>query len=113
MITKTNFLVPIFNVKVYVVVYDTLKEAQEKFPTFMEDGIDACVIENTAKKLKMIIPAISHRVAVHELEHAKNIIWKYIGYETQTKNDEVDAYLLDYLYDKIDKIIKRHLALRD
>ena len=38
---------------------------------------------------------------VHEAEHIKNHIWQYIGYTPQRDNDEVDAYLLTYIYDKI------------
>ena len=34
----------------------------------------------------------------HESEHIKNAIWRYIGYEPQRDNDEVDAYLLTYIY---------------
>ena len=37
---------------------------------------------------------------IHEAEHIKNSIWRYIGYTPQEDNDEVDAYLITYIYNK-------------
>lgn len=45
---------------------------------------------------------------VHEAEHIKNHIWQYIGYTPQRDNDEVDAYLLTYIYDKITQVFYKH-----
>lgn len=45
---------------------------------------------------------------VHEAEHVKNRIWEYIGYTPQRDNDEVDAHLLTYIYDKIASIFYKH-----
>ena len=41
-------------------------------------------------------------------EHIKNAIWRYIGYEPQRDNDEVDAYLLTYIYNKITDVFYKH-----
>jgi hypothetical protein len=45
---------------------------------------------------------------VHEAEHIKNAIWNYIGYTPQRDNDEVDAYLLAYIYKKIAEVFYKH-----
>lgn len=45
---------------------------------------------------------------VHEAEHIKNHIWNYIGYTPQRDNDEVDAYLLTYIYNKITDVFYKH-----
>lgn len=45
---------------------------------------------------------------LHEAEHIKNHIWQYIGYTPQRDNDEVDAYLLTYIYDKITQVFYKH-----
>lgn len=45
---------------------------------------------------------------VHEAEHIKNHIWQYIGYTPQRDNDEVDAYLLTYIYNKITQVFYKH-----
>ena len=54
-----------------------------------------------------------HRMFIHyttitESEHIKNAIWRYIGYEPQRDNDEVDAYLLTYIYNKITDVFCKH-----
>lgn len=36
------------------------------------------------------------------------IIWRYIGYTPQEDNDEVDAYLITYIYDKIVSVFYKH-----
>lgn len=111
MITEKNFIVPIYGFKVEVAVFDKLEEAQKKFPDFMTEGTNACTVEYLHDgKCKLIVPSYKYAIVVHELEHAKNLIWKSKGHRTQEDNDEVDAYLLEYLYDRVDKIIRKHLA---
>lgn len=113
MITETNFIVPIYDFKVEVCVFDDLKEVQKKYPEFMTEGTKACTVEYfNASKVKVIVPTYKYSSVIHELEHAKNLIWKAKGYKSDINNDEVDAYLLEYLYDKVDKIIKKHLATK-
>lgn len=45
---------------------------------------------------------------IHEAEHVKNAIWEFIGYSPQVDNDEVDAYLLTYIYIKILEVFRKH-----
>lgn len=111
MITEKSFIVPIYDFKVEVAVFDSLNEAKKEFPEYMNDGIKACTLEwSNCSKARVIIPSYNYSTIVHELEHVKNLIWKAKGYKAQESNDEVDAYLLEYLYDKVDKIVKKHLA---
>jgi hypothetical protein len=49
---------------------------------------------------KLLYKIELYLVIAHESEHIKNAIWRYIGYEPQRDNDEVDAYLLTYIYNK-------------
>lgn len=111
MITEKSFIVPIYDFKVEVSVFDNLKEVQKKYPEYMKEGTSACTLEwEGYSKSKLIIPSYKYSTVIHELEHVKNLIWKAKGYKTCENNDEVDAYLLEYLYDKVDKIIRSHLA---
>jgi hypothetical protein len=111
MITERSFIVPIYDFKIEVAVFDSLKEAQAKFPEFMAEGTKACTVEYFhAAKVKLIVPSYRYSTVVHELEHTKNLLWKSKGHKPQEDNDEVDAYLIEYLYDKVDKIIRKHLA---
>lgn len=111
MITESSFIVSLYDFKVEVAVFDDLKEAQQKFPEFMTEGTKACTVEYFhSSKCKLIVPSYKYSFVVHELEHIKNLIWKAKDYQPQRDNDEVDAYLMEYLYDKVDKIIRKHLA---
>lgn len=111
MITEKSFIVPIYDFKVEVIIFDNLKEVQRKFPEYMNEGTKACTLEYiNDSRCKIIIPSYKYASVVHELEHVKNLIWKAKGYKPSEDNDEVDAYLLEYLYSKVDKIIRRHLA---
>lgn len=111
MLTEKSFIVPIYDFKVEVVVFDDLSEAQKRYPEFMSEGTKACTVEYfNCSKVKVIVPSYKYASVVHELEHAKNLIWKAKGYKSHEDNDEVDAYLIEYLYDRVDKIIRKHLA---
>lgn len=111
MLTEKSFIVPIYDFKIEVTVFDTLSEAQIKYPEFMTPGTKACTVEYfNDSKIKLIVPSYKYSTVVHELEHTKNLIWKYKGYKPQEDNDETDAYLIEYLYDRVDKIIRKHLA---
>lgn len=111
MITEKNFIVPIYGFKVSVVVFDNPKEVQEKYSEFFTPSMNACTVDYIGcSKAKLIIPSSDYGSVIHELEHVKNSIWKATGYRPQADNDEPDAYLICYLYDRVDKIIKDHLA---
>ena len=110
MITEKSFIVPIYNFKVEVVVFDSLLEVRNKYPEFMTVGTKACTVEYSNSMAKIIVPSYKYSSVIHELEHIKNLIWKDKGYKPQENNDEPDAYLIEYLYDKVDKIIRKHLA---
>ena len=111
MITEKSFIIPIYDFKVEVSVFDSLSEANKKYPEFMTLGTKACTIEYfTDSKVKLIVPSYRYSSVVHELEHVKNLIWKAKGYKPQEDNDEPDAYLIEYIYERVDKIIKKHLA---
>ena len=45
---------------------------------------------------------------VSRAKHVKNAIWEFIGYSPQVDNDEVDAYLLTYIYIKILEVFRKH-----
>lgn len=66
-------------------------------------GIHKCL-----KDLKRDLRKTRGSSIVHEAEHIKNHIWQYIGYTPQRDNDEVDAYLLTYIYDKITQVFYKH-----
>lgn len=111
MLTEKNIQIPIYDFKVEVCVFSDVKEAREKYSEYMEDGFLACTLEHRGcSKCKLIIPCNDYPSVVHELEHVKNLVWKAKGYKPQEDNDEPDAYLMGWLFEQVDKIIKKHLA---
>lgn len=109
MITQRKLTVPIFNYKLTVLIYDDwnevrhldLNDRDSKYAPagFTTYQYGAALVAINSKRGSSII---------HESEHVKNLIWEYIGYTPQANNDEVDAYLLTYIYNKITEIFYKH-----
>ena len=106
MITKKTIKVPIYDYRVIIVVADTLKEVYKIYPDIDYEG-KACVAENTNYSI-IAIPPYKTNLIVHECVHLKNCIWNYIGYKPEANNDEVDAYLVEYLFDQVSKVVAKH-----
>ena len=105
MITQKKLIVPIFDYKLTIIIFDKWEEVSHLFDGGPEPraitamGYGAATVAINSKRGSSII---------HEAEHIKNAIWAYIGYTPQRDNDEVDAYLLTYLYEKIVKVYYKH-----
>lgn len=106
MITKKTIKVPIYDYRVIIVVADTLKEVYKIYPDIDYEG-KACVAEYTNYSI-IAIPPYQPEIIAHECVHLKNCIWKYIGYKPEANNDEVDAYLVGYLFDQVSKVVAKH-----
>lgn len=108
MITQKRVIIPIYNYKLTVVIFDKWQElegflSKEDY----EEESNAIVIHQHGVSLVAINSKRGSSI-VHEAEHIKNHIWQYIGYTSQRDNDEVDAYLLTYIYDKITQVFYKH-----
>lgn len=108
MVTQKRMVIPIFNYKLSIVIYDDWDEVSHldsdedsNYPPkgFTKWQYGAALVAINAKHGSTI---------VHEAEHVKNLIWEYIGYRPQADNDEVDAYLLTYIYNKITDVFYKH-----
>lgn len=105
MITQKKLTIPIFNYKLTIVIFDKWEEVSHLFDggpepkaiTRFEYG--AALVAVNSKRGSSII---------HEAEHVKNGIWEFIGYTPQRDNDEVDAYLITYIYEKIIDVFYKH-----
>ena len=108
MITERNLKIPIYGFKLKIVIFDDRKEIEEKYPEI--DLYVGATLEYHGG-CTVIIPADDSATAVHECEHVKNAVWKYIGYKPHQTNDEVDAYLLTYIFTEIRKVVQKHFSL--
>lgn len=108
MITQKKMLIPIFNYKLSIIIYDNWEEV--KYLDSYENR--SCPPKGFTKweygTALVAIDAKHSNAIVHEAEHVKNLIWEYIGYKPQSDNDEVDAYLLTYIYSKIIDVFYKH-----
>lgn len=108
MVTKKLIKVPIYDYKITIVVTDTLEEVRELYPS-LDGEVRACVLEGT-NDATIIIPPNSLECVVHECVHLKNCIWRYIGQKSDIDNDEVDAYLVEYLFNEVSKVTTKHIT---
>ncbi len=110
MITHKKINIPIFNYKLTIIILDSWEESKNKSP-FQDEDLEntrAITISNNVGGSIVAILSGCQSSIVHEAVHIKNNIWKYIGYEPQANNDEIDAYLVTYIYEKIMEVYRRH-----
>lgn len=108
MITQRKTIIPIFNYKLTIVIFDRWEELEGSIPQDeMDTGANAITISAYGASLVAVNSRRGSSI-VHEAEHIKNHIWQYIGHTPQRDNDEVDAYLLTYIYDKITQVFYKH-----
>lgn len=111
MVTQRKINIPIFDYKLTIIITDTWDEVRNRLP-------DTNINLNSARAITMsnrdiggsIVAVLSDCLSsvVHECVHIKNGIWNYIGYRPQADNDEVDAYLITYIYERIMEVFRKH-----
>ena len=107
MITKKNINIPIFRLKLKIVVVDDIEEALE-IDTNINTEADSLVIDNNNGTATIVIASNDMSIIAHECLHVKNVVWNRIGYSPNPLNDEVDAYLLDYIMTEVLKVVEKH-----
>lgn len=108
MITQKRLIVPIFNYKLSIVIFDDWEEVKHLDCEETRSYPPAGFTKWSYGSALVVIDAKRGSTIVHEAEHVKNLIWEYIGYRPQIDNDEVDAYLLTYIYNKITDVFYKH-----
>ena len=109
MITYRRLTIPIFDIILKIYIFDEQSELENitgdqrpsKGLTFTSDNYNP---------IGVAIDSHHPSTIVHEAEHVKNYIWANIGYTPQRDNDEVDAYLLKYIYNKIADVFYKHIG---
>ena len=107
MITKKTINIPIFRLKLKIVVVDDIEEALE-IDTNINTEADSLVIDNNNGTATVVIASNDMSIIAHECLHVKNAVWNRIGYSPNPLNDEVDAYLLDYIMAEVLKVVEKH-----
>ena len=102
-----NINIPIFRLKLKIVVVDDIEESLDIDPN-IDTTADSCVMDNNNGTATIVIASNDMSVIAHECLHVKNAVWNRIGYSPNPVNDEVDAYLLDYIMAEVLKVIEKH-----
>lgn len=112
MITK-KIKIPIYFGKLIIIKAKDLTSLNKEFNTDIDNSFDAV----TFKKLKksgsiQYIVAFNHKVhgsiISHEVCHLVNMIFKHNYISLDIDNDEPQAYLHGWLFDKIETFLNKH-----
>lgn len=105
MVTSRKMIIPIYDYRLDILIYDDWKEVSHIFDNGPEP---LAVTRNLYGKSIVAVNAKNHDSIVHEALHVVNDIWVYIGYDSMEENDETEAYLITYIYKKINEVYQRH-----
>ena len=109
MLTKKRIKVPIYNFTIDVCIFDKVEECKGLIPDEeLTKPFLGLTCSNGSAYIVVCIDSKSKSTIVHEVEHIKNEIWCNIGHTPQRSNDEPDAYLVTYLYERIVQIFDKH-----
>ena len=109
MVTQKNMTIPIFDVGLKVYIFDKWSEVENVLGGRTgPKGITLAFPDSG--RITVAIDSNCPSTIVHESEHVKNYIWRFIGYRPMEDNDEVDAYLLKYIYNKIVDVFYKHIG---
>lgn len=109
MITEKNIVIPIYRYSLKIIVFDDFKEVKERLPEINSGDSKGLLLDYGDKSI-ICVPSNDIPTVIHECEHAKNAVWKRVGFIPTPENDEPDAYLIEYIYKEVMKVVNKHLA---
>lgn len=114
MLTTKKIIIPLYEIKLTIFIFDNWSEVKSALPEDEQDSESRGVTwtgnnNNGSFAIGTAIHSKHKLFAVHEAEHIKNLIWLQIGYRPDPNNDEVDAYLIKYIYSNIMDAIISHI----
>lgn len=110
MVTKRKLKIPIFNYYMTILIYDYWEDLIDYIPKEVYDDPGKGVTIEYDNYCVVCCPTNSGSTIAHESGHIANLVWKYIGYTPMRDNDEVNQYLVAYIYEEIEKVINKHLV---
>ena len=101
---KRKFYVPIYDHYIHVMVENEIEECSAHV-SFSEENKALYVVFDKNKMTPSLI--------VHETVHIVNRLFIFKGVELDAKNDETQAYLTEYVFDKLTEITEKLILARD
>ena len=110
MVTNKKIQVPIYNFIIDVTIFDEWKEIVKWYTDNKEDERAGFILTNKSNptKIKFFVNVEHPSCIMHEIIHLKNIIFDIICHNSNRYNDEPEAYLVQYLYEKIIEVYYKH-----
>lgn len=108
MITKKKVIIPIFDYHMKILIYDDKEELRGYINDSDLEGYFRGMTIGYPFECIVAIDAKHGSTIAHEALHVVNGVWRSIGYQPQRDNDEVSAYLLTYIYNKITDVWYKH-----
>jgi len=108
---NTNFYIPIYRANVRIYLDSDLKKVAEKFGLKDLSDYGAVALRNPWKHKKYIVAFTSandYGLIAHEVVHLKNYIFSDVGQKLDLDNDEAEAYLTGFLFDKIYEFLNKN-----
>jgi hypothetical protein len=106
---KKTIQIPIYNVKLTVFFDKDLSYIEKTYRTVSLSNYGAITMKSPFNFYHYIV-AFTHveeGIIAHEVVHLVNYIFKDKGLKLDVDNDEAQAYLTGWLYDKIKQIINK------
>ncbi len=100
----------IFPADVYVVLFEDDKELAKKFNVHLEGKHDACVFDINGRIYMAVRPDVTLKVLVHEAVHVVNYIFNDCGQKLDSYNDEVQAYLTEYIFQQAYEYLNKEFS---
>lgn len=112
MVTKSILKVPIYDFTIYINIFDDWDEVSKYYNKIVNSNDERegflIINKDDITKLKFFVNSECPSCIIHEIVHIKNIIFDIIHYIPNSDNDEPEAYLVQYLYKEIFKVLEKH-----
>lgn len=105
---KKTFKIPIYQASVTIILDKDLSYVEKRYKTQPLKDYGAVTMRdgNNFKKYILAFEYNQSSIIAHEIVHLINYLYLDCGIELDRVNDENQAYLFGWLFDKIEKIIK-------
>lgn len=106
--------VPIYNARLRLILTDDLSKLNERYNfNILPNDYDAVTFKHNVDSTDLVfyvaafeIGKFKNKFIAHEVVHLVNLIYLDHGIELDRVNDEPQAYLTGFLFEKIEKFIK-------
>lgn len=102
--------IPIYCGKLTIIFDKNLKYVEEKFKTPPLENYGAVTLKDESKYRHYVVAFeyYSGSIIAHEIVHIINYIFTDCGIHLDRDNDEHQAYLTGWLFEKIDEFLKKN-----